>query len=252
MDNPDEDVPLRELRGRFDDLMAEWQSSTCRNELLDIIIQHQPQGGFDKVVCLGTGRFSERETDNDEDPLPASVRRNSNKTHLAQLVCAVDVAAELGSGRQGGNAAVQVLAQEPFYEARDLELLTSQGVTVLPWDWDRKGLNVAMDHIGPRTLLFELYVFKDDRTARDFFGTDAALYVCTPVDSFGESIASGWKRLMRGLRQESRQSIVTKFKQKHDGCGVPYDTEVEKALFGLHVYWPKKRESDGQEGESEG
>lgn len=194
---------LQDLQSLFDEQMELWRSSTSRKALLDIINQHRPQkGGFNKVLCLGTGRFSEREVDYSSEM--QGMPPGTNKRDMLQLASAVDVAAELGKGAQAGS--VEVLAQEPRYQTQDLELLASQGVTVLKMDAGRKGLDVAMDHIGPRTLLFEFHISKDGYTADDFFGTEAGLYVCSPAKSFGTNMGRGWGAFHHGCDPDFGQN----------------------------------------------
>lgn len=243
-DETDEDITHSQLQARFDEATTTWQASSCRDELLKIITEHQPDDGdFDKVVCLGSGRFCQRESN---DPgIPSTATPGPGKKSIIQLACVVDIAREMEKKCQ---CKVDLLAQDPQYTPRDLALLASQGVQVLEMDVERHGLNVAKDHMGPRTILFEFHASKDPNTLEDMYSGDIGLVIGSSVERVYDAVSMCWKGDER-LDRQSALDLMDKFEDTHDSCDFPLSDEHTWVFRDLEIYWLAEGESDADSGQ---
>ena len=221
-DSSDADL-LEKVTADFAKQSELWRQSKSREDLLDIINSNKPEGGwrFQKIVCLGSGSFL---------PGVPGVPEGLNETSMLQMACAIDLAGELE--RRGlSETNIQVFAQDPRYYNEDVTLLTSYGVEVLEMDrtlpWF--SLNVAKNHLGPRTLLFEFGIPKVEQTCDDLFGSTTGMHI---------GIGSWW---IRGPPR-NRPELADQFDSRHVSCKFPLSEGLEKAFGTDEVHWPRAGE----------
>lgn len=216
-----------ELKTALDEKAAIWRGSTCRKEFLELIDRIKPSAGwqFDKVVCLGTGRF-------------ANTCSASPETAMFQLVCVLDTAEALAQQGHPGGKAVGIFAQDPDNSPRDFAFLRTMGVEVVESTYNDE-LQKVNKHLGPGTMLFEWRIECGEQIATQIYEPAIGLRICSgtrflrecPVRQLDGEPDPKCARFFLELADE--------FDAEHGACDFPQWHE-EDDPFGQVIHWAKQ------------
>ena len=164
--NPaDNELTIEKITREFNRNMATWRRSSCRQEGLEMINKHEPDEGWqiEKAVCLGSGSFSR---DNVE----------CRKRTMLQFALFMDVVQHL---RKSASAHIECFVQDPKYTALDYEFLYSLGVTALECSFIdiHRSSGPAKHHLGPKSVVFDLFMDMEPWQMRDLFTCNLKLYI---------------------------------------------------------------------------
>lgn len=146
----------------------------------------------------------------------------------------VDIAGELKRRGHANPSGLAVYAQEPQYRSVEVEFVSRKCVAKLEMRHPRRGLNVAEEHLGLSTLLFEYCILKDEQTCRALLEAGIGMRIGTGSDI----LAFGGQK---------RQQSADKYRKGHfdrplyPGC-VGLSTNLDEILSGLTAQWPKPKE----------
>lgn len=205
----DVDRTVKQIQQEFDEKMLVWRKSNARSKRLDIVDKKRPREGwhFNRVVFIGGGT--------------CTVRQPACFWHvMMQLVCVLDVAEELVKCGHTGTAGIQVFGQDPNYVRQDREFLAMKRVTVLDMTNSRSlGTDAGKEHVGPRTLFFDLYVCMSPEMAADLYEVRNGLFIGR---SPGQMTSDFWD--VYGLAKTATDRLTKTmhdFKNDHDSCEFP-------------------------------
>ncbi|QKX63443.1 uncharacterized protein TRUGW13939_10613 [Talaromyces rugulosus] len=217
-------LTLSSLRQKFDADLAAWQTSatwtTLRDSLLRILARLPAGSEFDRLVCIGLGSPSGLR-DGWVD------RRDVASYQLAafvSLVQSVQQEQEQETSQTGEAAAttrkMEIIAQDPIFNALDKQLLSSLGITVVAHPQ-------AFSSVTAQTLLFAPGAEKRHLEL---------VLPARPLVLFGGPLEEDTGRLYQN-QQKQKDSVIEQFLTTTQSMKLVEFGPRPEAFWRMRIYW---------------
>lgn len=221
-------LTLATLRQKFDADLAAWQTSatwtTLRDSLLRILARLPAGGDIDRLVCIGLGSPSGLR-DGWVD------RRDVASYQLAAFVSVVRVVQQQQqeqtpqTGETEGEAAtrkIEIIAQDPIFNALDEQLLSSLGITVV-------ATPQAFSSVSAQTLLFAPGAEK--RHLELVLPARPLVLFGGPLEEDGGFLQAAQQR------QQQEESVIQRFLTTTQSVKLVEFVPRPEAFWRMRVYW---------------
>lgn len=211
-------LTLSSLRQKFDADLAAWQTSATWTTLCDSlsrILARLPAGSeFDRLVCIGLGSPSGLR-DGWVD------RRDVASYQLAAFVSVVQVVQQQQTSQTGEETTkkMEIIAQDPVFNALDKQLLSSLGITVVAHPQ-------AFSSVSAQTLLFAPGAEKRHLEL---------VLPARPVVLFGGPLEEEG-RLFQD-EQQKEDSVIERFLNTTQSVKLVEFVPRPEAFWRMRVYW---------------
>jgi hypothetical protein len=216
-------LTLSSLRQKFDADLAAWQTSatwtTLRDSLLRVLTRLPAGSEFDRLVCIGLGSPSGLR-DGWVD------RRDVASYQLAAFVSLVQSVQQQQKTSQTGGAAtarkMEIIAQDPIFNALDKQLLSSLGITVVAHPQ-------AFSSVSAKTLLFAPGAEKRHLEL---------VLPARPLVLFGGPLEEETGRLYQNQQKEKeKDSVIEEFLTTTQSVKLVEFGPRPEAFWRMRIYW---------------
>jgi len=221
------------LQANYEKCKRLWEASSCRKEFLQILDKKQPDDGWqlDSAICIASGSFSQ-------------IHTQRGKRGMLQFAAFMDTIIHV---QKTSDEQIKVYAEELVYNDIDIAFLTSLGVTVIVHSDPNKAQQSLQDpalfsHMGPQSMVFELYIDPWEPALRRLLKADPKLLVGSQPEKKLLSLVQAFP----SATECDDRALIKKFDKERASYYLPQFDEDLGIFEGLRVCWKEPVDDESQ------